>query len=104
MHATRSALKTMKFRDERKLNEKTDYRYRLQHRDGSASDEKYESLPGYDKFNSVCEKDCLLFVHPDPDRGLMVYCDIGAYDCHGMMASMTEEEYFEAYIGFIEPQ
>lgn len=104
-NAAKAALKTMKFRDDEKLNEKTDLRYCIKNYSReNENDKKYKSLPGYDRFNAKCGKEAIIHFHPDPDRGLLFYCQPKALDTDGVMADITEEEFREAYIAMKEAE
>jgi len=92
--ASKAALKTMKFRHENKLNELGDTRhliknYGVQRKEG---DEKEEELPYYSVWNSVCGENCITISQPDPNRGIMVYMDVGRIDIDRLMGIMTKEE------------
>jgi len=97
--ATKNALKTMKMRDEMKLNneEFSDMRRRLKNYGNCASDAAdVESLPHFDSFNSFLGKDSYIVLsQPDPDRGVLLYGDMGDVDMEGMMASMSEQQAIE---------
>jgi len=99
-HASKAALKTMKFREEFKMNEKGDLRGFIKNYgvEENSNDKTLQSLPSYDLFNAYCGKNAVIIAHPDPGRGALVYCDFGMVDCDGIVAGMTFEEYKDSYV------
>jgi len=93
-HAAKAALKTMKMRDEKKLNDVkfSDIRRRIKNF-GFKNDESIESLPNFDVYNSYCgENSYIITSQPDPDRGVLVFADIARIDFQAMLNDMSEEE------------
>lgn len=99
-HASKAALKTMKFRHEWKMNEKGDLRRFIKNYgvEENSNDETLESLPSYELLNAHCGENALIVAHPDPDRGVLIYCDFGMIDCDGIVAGMTCEEFKDSYV------
>jgi len=92
--ATKAALKTIKFRHEKKLNDLGDTRHLIKNY-GVELDETASAgdfLPFYHRYNAVCGKESIMVTQPDPDRGVLVYMDIGAFDINKLMETMTKEE------------
>lgn len=102
--ATTAALKTMKFRDEKKMNELGDIRHKILNF-GDPDDEKLfrlsigeddaEFLPGWKEFNGMCAQHTGFNVQPDDDRGLIVIFDTGKLDMERAGTEMTQEEMTE---------
>jgi len=95
--AAKAALKTIKFRDELKMDEEYgDIRNRIMNY-GSYSEQDngepdVEPLPSWELYESFCRKNACVVTQPDPDRGIILYCNVGLVDMNGMMESMTEEQ------------
>jgi len=91
--ASKAALKTIKFREEKKLNELGDIRHRL--RNWSVVNEtsgSSEPLPGFSVFNKYCGDQAAFVTLPDKDRGIIIYCDVGQIDMNGIAEGMSEED------------
>lgn len=119
--AAKAALKTMQFRDERKLNELGDIRHRIQNK-GDPEDAKrfsnnnmntsenmsmkskmpmpmpIERLPGNELFESCCGQNALSYTQPDDQRGTFVFVDCGKIDMDRIPQIMTKETMLEFYI------
>ena len=69
--STKSAIATMQFREEYKLNEKDDCQYRIpNHRNGSYL------YPCHQKFYEHCEGNPMIHCLHDENRGIMVYLEL----------------------------
>lgn len=91
--ASKAALKTIAFREEKTLNELGDIRYMLKNHGVAKTD--VQSLPGYDLFEKHCQENAAFLTLPDKDRGFVLYCDVGQIDQHGIAEGMTQEEMLE---------
>ena len=90
--ASKAALKTIKFRDDRKLNELGDIRHRLRNLGVSNATSSGEPLPNHALYESFCGKNTGMITLPDKDRGIIIYCDVGQIDMDGIAAGMSEEK------------
>jgi len=95
--AAKAALKTVKFRDEMKMDkEYGDIRNRSMnygwYRELDNGEPDVEPLSSWELYESFCRKNACVVTQPDPDRGIILYCDVGLVDMNGMMESMTEEQ------------
>jgi len=115
--AAKAAIRTMKFREDKKLNEVGDLRPRIQNH-GDAIDRdrlrlrlsklssnrsrsrsmELKPLPGFALYDSFCGEHCAFQILPDTNRGLVVICDAGQIDMEGVIQNMTEEAMTEKYI------
>jgi len=98
--ASKSALKTIHFREEKKLNEMGDMRHRIQNL-GDVIDAKRfsgESLSGWELFNSLCGEHAAIQTIPDDNRGLVLFCDVGQIDMDRVAEEIHEEAMMEYYI------
>ena len=97
--ASKAAIKTIKFRDEKKLNELGDIRHRLRGL-GVQTHENYtsEPLPENDAYDRCCAENSAFFTQPDKDRGLLLYCDVGKMDMDAISETLTEEQMTEYMI------
>lgn len=109
--AAKAAIRTMKFREDKKLNEVGDLRPRIQNH-GDAIDRdrirlstlssngsmELKPLPGFTLYDSFCGEHCAFQILPDTNRGLVVICDAGQIDMEGVIQNMTEEAMTEKYI------
>merc|ERR1711971_516118 len=85
--ATKAAVQTMIFRDEKKLN-REDLRHRIQNFGdvedqklfNSSSSEKWEPLPGWEKMNECVDENTGFFVQPDLNKGVLTIFDLGKVD------------------------
>lgn len=101
--AAKAALKTMKFRDQMKLDENYgDIRHRImnmgRYRESDNGEPDVEPLPHWELFESFTGKDACLTTQPDPNRGIVVYCNVGLFDLDGITASVTEEQFKQLYM------
>ena len=88
--AAKAALKTIKFRDEKKMNELGDIRHMLRNL-GTGSDTDDSGLPHLNLFNTFCGENAAFCTLPDPDRGIVLYCDLGQIDQDAIANNMDEE-------------
>lgn len=91
--ASKAALNTIKFREEKKINELGDIRHRLRNY-GDLDDAKRfsgESLAGWELFNSFCGENAAVQTVPDDNRGLILFCDVGQIDMDRVAEEMLEE-------------
>jgi hypothetical protein len=95
--AGKSALKTIKFREEKKMNELGDIRHRLMNHGVDKTDESsdIEPVPGFEMFGRYCRENAVFVTLPDKDRGIILYCDLGQIDQDGLAAGMNEEDMTE---------
>mmetsp|Transcript_36747 Transcript_36747/g.41894 ORF Transcript_36747/g.41894 Transcript_36747/m.41894 type:complete len:325 (-) Transcript_36747:3-977(-) len=93
--ASKAALKTIRFRDEKKLNELGDIRHRIRNL-GCAADgmskKGSEPLPLFKLYSSFCAENSTLIMLPDKDRGIIDYVDLGKIDHNLKAKSMSIEE------------
>lgn len=89
--AFKAASKTMKFREEKKLNELGDIRHRIVNL-GVVRDSDINLLPGTKEFERYCGENTTMTVLPDPDRGILLYADLGKVDQKGIAENISEEE------------
>ena len=90
--ASKAAMKTIKFREESGLNEVGDLRPRMKQH-GVPDSEKMasiEPLPGFQVFEKYCSENAVCLTLPDENRGLIMYCDVGALDQHGIAENVDE--------------
>jgi len=94
--ASKAALATIRFRDEKKLNELGDIRHRIRSLGVCADDILYKNgskpLPGHKLYNSFCAENAAFTTLPDKDRGIIFYSDIGKIDVPGLAKGMSEED------------
>lgn len=94
--ATKAALKTIKFREEQNLNELGDIRHLIRNFgikiDDNENANAEEFFPFYHEYNAVCEKDCITITQPDPNRGILVYMDVGNFDVAQLLATLTQDQ------------
>lgn len=87
-------MKTIKFRDESKLNEANDLRHRIKQH-GVPDAEKManvEPWPGYQFYNKHCEENAKCTTLPDDNRGIVVHYDMGKINQHGLAEGMDAEQ------------
>lgn len=89
--AFEAALKTMKFRDEKKMNELGDIRHRLRNHGFDGNNEIGEPLPFYQEYEKFCGKHCACITLPDKNRGIVTYIDVGQLDMNGLAESMDDD-------------
>merc|ERR1711935_839367 len=92
--ATKAALSTIRFREEKKVNELGDIRHRLKNCGipDSEAIANIEPLPGKKLMEKFCGEDAVSWTQPYGDRGPVMYCDIGQLDQHGIVEGINEEE------------
>lgn len=98
--ASKAALRTIQFREEKKINEIGDIRHRLQNL-GDVIDAKRlsgEPLPGWELVNGLCGEYAALQTIPDHNRGPILFCDVGQIDMDGLAEEMQEEAMTEYLI------
>lgn len=95
--ASKAALKTIKFREEKKLNELGDIRHRITNL-GVANETTIEPLPGAEVFERYCGENTNLMTQPDRNRGIVLYCDVGQIDQTGLAENISEEEMTETIL------
>jgi hypothetical protein len=93
--ASKAALKTIKFREEKKLNELGDIRHRLRGLGVTNGENAFEPLPGVELYDKFCSDGTTCYSFPDNDRGIMFYVDLGKVDMHGVAKTMSDEEMTE---------
>jgi hypothetical protein len=93
--ASVAAIKTMKFRQEKKLNELGDIRSRiLDHRDHGSD----RHMDVYKKYLRYCkDTTSLMYAQPDPDRGVFHIITPSQIDMHGIVEEMTLDEVLDTY-------
>eukprot|EP00980_Cylindrotheca_fusiformis_P007587 scaffold1580_cov116-Cylindrotheca_fusiformis.AAC.22 len=92
--ASRAALNTMLFREEKKMNELGDIRHRLRNHGvpESGSTAHGEPLPGFEKYDRYCHENAAFLTQPDKDRGLLIYCDAGQIDQNESAKGLSEDD------------
>jgi len=94
--ASKAAIHTMNFRQERKMNEMGDVRWRANDHTDPQSDRIF---PCQRKYMEFCKtKDALMFTQPDPDRGVVQIIFPGKIDMTGVVDNMTADELLEGYL------
>lgn len=97
--AAKAVLKTIEFREEKKMNELGDIRHRLQNfGDSRHSNSACEPLPGFPQMNSCCGENCSFIVLPDVNRGLILYCDVGQVDMDKIADEVSEENQMDSLL------
>lgn len=92
--AAKAAMNTIKFREEIKLNEAGDLKCRIKQHGVPDSDKiaAFEPLPQFQLFEKFCSENTVCLNLPDENRGLIMYCDVGALDQHAIQENMSEEQ------------
>ncbi len=92
--SAKAALKTIKFREEHKMNELGDIRYKIRNLgtgDTETLSDNYR-FPHARTFERCCgEKSIMITLH-DPDRGPVLYVDGGKIDQNAMAETMDDEK------------
>mmetsp|Transcript_8649 Transcript_8649/g.21087 ORF Transcript_8649/g.21087 Transcript_8649/m.21087 type:complete len:292 (+) Transcript_8649:174-1049(+) len=90
-----AATRTMKFRQERKLNELGDVRHRLvNHMDAADLSDRYFDI--HKKTVRIFKTEtALMYAQPDPDRGLIQIISPGQIDMTDSVENLSEEDVFE---------
>jgi len=101
--ATKAALKTMIFREEKKLNEVGDLRYKIKNYKGEDNNATSNSnatndLPGRKLFKTFCEKDAIFNFLPDKNRSISGIIQLSNVDMDRIVTDTSEEESFEWYL------
>jgi hypothetical protein len=101
--ATKAALKTMIFREEKKLNEVGDLRHKIKNFSGEDNDATSNSnaandLPGSKLFKKFCEKEAIFNFLPDKNRGILVIIQLSHVDMDRIVTETSAEESFEWYL------
>mmetsp|Transcript_37117 Transcript_37117/g.68156 ORF Transcript_37117/g.68156 Transcript_37117/m.68156 type:complete len:307 (-) Transcript_37117:54-974(-) len=98
--ATKAALETMKFREERKLNELGDLRHRIKNfGDASEDNSSIEWLsPEHEIYNTHCDKHATLNFMPDTDRGIIEIVNVDMVDMREIAKDMSKESLGEIYL------
>lgn len=98
--ASNVAIKTIKFREESKLNEVGDLRHRIKQHGVPDSETiaNFQPLPGYQLYNKFCEENAICTTLPDGNRGIVVYYYLGKIDQHGLADAMDAEQMKEMVI------
>ena len=101
--ATKAAIKTMIFREEKKLNVVGDLRHKLKNYNGddndvTRSDATSTDLPGRKLFNSFCEKDAIINFLPDKNQSLWIIPQLCKINLDKVVAEMSQEELSEWYL------
>jgi hypothetical protein len=101
--ATKAAIKTMIFREEKKLNVVGDLRHKLKHFNGedndvTSSDVTSTDLPGRKLFNSFCEKDAILHFLPDKNKSIWRIVQLCKINLDKLVTEMSEEDLLEWYL------
>ncbi len=92
--SAKAALETIKFREEHKMNELGDIRYKLRHLgtcDMEGISDNYR-FPHGRIFDRCCGENSVLVTLHDPDRGMVVYADVGQIDQNLFAETMDEEK------------
>ncbi|KAL3939331.1 MAG: hypothetical protein SGBAC_005934, partial [Bacillariaceae sp.] len=91
-YASKAAISTIKFRDKVGINKLGDIRHRLKQHGNPDSEAmaNIEPLPGYELFNKYCGENAVSLTLPDKNRGLIMYCAVGAIDQHGIAENIDE--------------
>lgn len=94
--ASAAAISTMKFRQERKLNDFGDIRHKLIDHMDHKSDRCFDINK---KFLTFCKGNtAIMFAQPDPDRGLIQIISPGQVDMAGIVANMSRAEVLDDYL------
>jgi len=94
--ASRAAIHTMKFRQERKMNELGDIRNKI-HDNMDPQSERYFDMN--QKFMKFCKTNtAIMFTQPDRDRGLINIVCPKEIDFQGINVNMSRDEVSEAYL------
>ncbi len=97
--ASKAAIATMHFREERRLNELGDIRYKVPSKRVPAATQ-FPSVALFNKF--IKSDDSVLHTLPDKDRGVVSYCKICDIDQHKIAEEMTVEDLANVYIYYNE--
>jgi len=98
--ASRAALHTMKFRQERKMNELGDIRHKMTDCMDLQSHRQFDI---HRKFNTFFKANTAFMVtQPDGDRGLVNIICLKDLDMQGLVENMSRDEVLESYLLFNE--
>lgn len=93
--ASKAAIKTMEFREKKKLNEIGDIRHKIPYKDDNSSNLFY----CHKLFYKYCKtKDAAMNTLPDMNRGVVQYCLLDKVNIIDIANEMTEEEIQDVYI------
>jgi len=94
--ASKAAIKTMEFREKKKLNELGDIRHRVPRKDDDSTSNIFQC---HKKFYKYCEtKDTAMNTLPDKNRGIVQYCLLDKVDIIKISHEMSEEEIQDVYV------
>jgi len=93
--AAKAALKTMHFREEHKLNELGDIRYRVPTLDMTYDIDRSPTHLKYEKFVG---DGTYYHVLPDEEKGIVTYIRMSSLDMNGLGANLSEDEVLEWYM------
>lgn len=95
--ASAAAIRTMKFRQERKLNELGDVRHKLMdHLEENKTDRNFDI---HKKYMSNCHSPlAIIYAIPDPDRGIVQRIDPALIDTQKSVETMSFDETIDAYL------
>jgi len=104
--ATKAAIKTMIFREEKKLNVVGDLRHKIKNYCGEDNDafstNVATDLPGRKLYNSCCEKEAIINFLPDKNRSILSITQLYKINLDKIVTKMSEEEYAEWYLYYKE--
>jgi len=93
--ATQAAIKTMEFRDEKKLNKFGDILHRIYNHEDHDSPSNFPILK---KYFSCIKTNAIIHQLPDTDRGIVCYIRLADCDMKKMVKTLSEEELSEVYL------
>jgi hypothetical protein len=102
--ATKAAIKTMIFREEKKLNEIGVLRHKIKNYNGedhgndAFSSDVSTDLPGRKLFNTFCEEGAVMFFLPDKNRSFWHITQLSSVDLDRIVTGMSEEELADWYL------
>jgi len=99
--ASKAAIRTIAFREEQKLNELGDIRHLIRNYGVEVTDDSKaedEFLPYYHDYNAACGPNCITITQPDPNRGIMVYMDLGNFDVTKLNGTLSPQQHKEYQI------
>lgn len=101
--ATKAAMKTMVFREEKKLNVVGDLRHKLKHYNGeendvTSSEATSTDLPGRKRFNGSCDKEAMFHFLPDKNQNIWRIAQLCKINLDKIVTEMSEEELSEWYL------
>ena len=98
--ATKAALETMKFREEKKLNELGDIRHRIKNLgDASEDNSSIEWFsPEHEIYDTFCGEHALFNFMPDKDRGIIEIVNLNMIDMRKIAKDMSKEGLAEVFL------